>query len=49
MFPAFQGADMIVIPMAVTAFKKEYNVVTTVDDDESCAAVLGKLTQIASP
>ena len=49
MFPAFQGADMIVVPMVVTTFKKEYNVVTTVDDGESCAAVLGKLTQIASP
>ena len=33
----------------MTAFKKEYNVVTIVDDDESCASVLGKLTKIASP
>ena len=33
----------------MTAFKEEYNVVTIVDDDQSCALVLGKLTQIASP
>ena len=33
----------------MTAFKKEYNVLTIVDDDKSCALVLGKLTQIASP
>ena len=35
--------------MAVTAFKEECNVVTIVNDDTSCALVLGKLTQIASP
>ena len=33
--------------MATAAFRKEYNIVAILDEDESCAAVLGRLSQIA--
>ena len=33
--------------MAVAAFRKEHNVVAILNEDESCATVLGKLSQLA--